>query len=169
MGERRGELSYLEAMAERVRPVLAASPRRSPAYGFCHGDLHPGNVCFDGDGRPTPFDFDSCGYGWRIYDLTVFLRNAYGEGCPRAWRDARWRAFLRRYRERRALEPAVMEALPHFLVARQIWLLGLDCAGRSEWLPQWRTADWFSGMVGTIHGWEAEFPDLGGPSGAGPG
>jgi Ser/Thr protein kinase RdoA (MazF antagonist) len=67
------DLAYLEGIAGRVRDRLGALPRTLPAYGLCHGDLHPGNVRFDTEGEPTLFDFDCCGYGWRAYDLAVFL------------------------------------------------------------------------------------------------
>ena len=161
------DLAFLEEVAERIRPLIVALPRDPPLYGLCHGDLHPGNVRFDLAGQPTLFDFDFCGYGWRVYDLTIFLWNAFGERRPKGWRDSRWRAFLRGYREIRPLDPAALEALPLFLVAREIWLLGLDCSGRGEWLPQWRTAEWFRSTVGTIRDMVAEYPILGGGAGEG--
>ena len=73
------DLMFLERTAERVRRCLAGLPRSSPAYGLCHGDLHPGQHLIDSEGQPTLFDFDFVWYGWRAYDLTVFLWNAYGE------------------------------------------------------------------------------------------
>jgi Ser/Thr protein kinase RdoA (MazF antagonist) len=73
------DLVFLETVAERVRHRLGELSRTLPGYGLCHGDLHLGNVCFDAAGTPTLFDFDCMGYGWRAYDLTIFLWNAYGE------------------------------------------------------------------------------------------
>ena len=91
---------------------IAALPRTAPEFGFCHGDLHPGNVCFAADGRPTLFDFDCAGWGWRSYDLTIFFWNAFGERRPKRWREGRWRAFLRGYQEVRPLDAAEKESLP---------------------------------------------------------
>lgn len=156
------DLTFLEQVAAQVRRHLAALPRQAPAYGLCHGDLHPGNARFDPAAEPTLFDFDFCGHGWRTYDLTVFLWNAFGEGRSKRWRADRWRAFLRGYREVRPLDEAALEAVPLFLVARQIWLLGLDCSGHTEWLPQWLTPAWFRAMVGTVRGWVADYPILAG-------
>ena len=102
------------------------------------------------------------GYGWRTYDLTVFLWNAFGERRPKRWRESRWRAFLRGYREVRPLPEDLDEALPLFLVARQLWLAGLDSADRSGWPPQWLTADWLRDMVGPVRTWVAEYPILAG-------
>ena len=153
-------LVFLERLAEHVRHRLLELPRTPPGYGLCHGDLHPGNVRFDADGEPTLFDFDCMGYGWRAYDLTVFLWNAFGEGRTKRWRASRWRSFLRGYQEVRPCPEGLDEVMPLFLVARQIWLMGVDCADRSGWPPQWITAEWLREMVRPIRQWVTEYPIL---------
>jgi Ser/Thr protein kinase RdoA (MazF antagonist) len=102
------------------------------------------------------------GYGWRAYDLTVFLWNAFGERRPKQWRESRWRAFLRGYREVHPLPEDFRELVPLFLVARQVWLMGLDCADRSGWPPQWINRDWLGQMVRSVHAWVGEYPILNG-------
>ena len=156
------DLLFLEQIAERVRHRLGTLPRTPPEYGLCHGDLHPGNVHFDAAGQPTLFDFDCMGYGWRAYDLTVFLWNAFGEGRTKRWRETRWRAFTRGYREVRPLPERLGEVMPLFLVARQIWLLGLDCADRGGLPPQWISPEWLHAMVRPIRTWVAAYPILAG-------
>jgi Ser/Thr protein kinase RdoA (MazF antagonist) len=156
------DLVFLEEMAERVRRRLMALPRTPPEYGLCHGDLHPANVCFDAAGQPTLFDFDCMGYGWRAYDLTVFLWNAFGERRPKRWRESRWRAFLRGYGEARPLPEELDEVLPLFLVARQIWLMGMDAADRSGWPPQWLTTEWLRDAIRPVRTWVNEYPILAG-------
>lgn len=155
-----GDLEYLTAVAGRVRAHIAALPRTLPGYGLCHGDLHPGNVRFGPDFAPTLFDFDCCGYGWRAYDLAVFVWNSYLERRSPTWREPRWRAFLRGYGAARPLQEGELDAVPYFLVARQIWLMGLDVRGQSDWLPQWLTPDWFGSMVGYVRRWVVEYPEL---------
>jgi len=156
------DLIFLEIVAERVRHHLLALPRTPPGYGLCQGDLHPGNVRFDAAGQPTLFDFDCMGYGWRAYDLTVFLWNAFGERRPKRWRESRWRAFLHGYQEVRPLPDALDAMLPLFLVARQIWLMGLDAADRSGLPPQWLTGDWLRDMVRPVRTWVSEYPIVAG-------
>jgi len=156
------DLIFLERVAERVRGRLGVLPCAPPDYGLCHGDLHPGNVRFDAAGELTLFDFDCMGYGWRAYDLTVFLWNAYGERRPKRWRETRWRAFRRGYQEVRPLPEGLDEVMPLFLVARQVWLMGLDCADRSGWPPQWIGPEWLQGTVRPIRTWVAEYPILAG-------
>jgi Ser/Thr protein kinase RdoA (MazF antagonist) len=156
------DLNFLELIVERVRRRLGTLPRTPPDYGLCHGDLHPGNVRFVGAGQPTLFDFDCMGYGWRAYDLAVFLWNAFGERRPKRWRETRWRAFRRGYQEVRPLPGGLDEVLPLFLVARQVWLMGLDCADRSGWPPQWITPEWLQTMVRPIGIWVGEYSILAG-------
>jgi Ser/Thr protein kinase RdoA (MazF antagonist) len=159
LGQHAEPMAELEAVAARVRTRLERLPRRMPDYGVCHGDLHPGNVRFDAKGRPTLFDFDCWGYGWRAYDLAVFLWNSYLERRTKGWRQSRWRAFLRGYREFRPLPQGFDDLVPLFLVARQVWLMGMDCAGSSGWPPQWLDAGWFETMNGFVRRWLEEYPD----------
>lgn len=154
------EVRYLVEVAGHVRAALTRLPRQAPEFGLCHGDLHSGNVRFGLDDVPTLFDFDLTGYGWRSYDLSVFLWSSYLENRPRRWRDARWRAFMRGYGRLRPLPSDLVETLPFFLVARQIWLLGLDCAGRSDQLPQQVNERALRLMVGFVRRWEVEYPAL---------
>jgi Ser/Thr protein kinase RdoA (MazF antagonist) len=156
MADYPAELAELQPIVDRVRSRLAMLPRTAPDWGVCHADLHPGNVRFVGD-RPTIFDFDCWGYGWRAYDLTVFLWNTYGEGRPKSWREARWRAFRRGYAEVRPLPEGLDELVPSFLVARQLWLAGYDCAGLCGWPPQWVHDGWLRSLLGQLQVWRAEF------------
>jgi Ser/Thr protein kinase RdoA (MazF antagonist) len=156
------DLVFLETVAERVNRRLQTLPRTPPGYGLCHGDLHPGNVRFDAAGAPTLFDCDCMGHGWRAYDLTVFLWNAFGERRPKRWRESRWRAFLRGYRDVRPLPEELDAVLPLFMVARQIWLMGMDATDRSGWPPQWLSADWLRDAVRPMRVWVAEYPILAG-------
>jgi Ser/Thr protein kinase RdoA (MazF antagonist) len=133
------------------------SPQSSDV-GLCHGDLHPGNARFADDGRPTLYDFECCGYGWRAYDLAVFLWNSYGERRPRRWRESRWNAFLSGYRSIRPLPAGIDSHLADLMAARQIWLTGLDFAGQSGYPPQWIGPGLLRSTLKSIGDWRAEFP-----------
>jgi Ser/Thr protein kinase RdoA (MazF antagonist) len=156
-----GDLEFLTRVAGVARERIATLERASPGFGMCHGDLHPGNVRFGDRLQPTLFDFDCCGYGLRSYDMTVFYWNSFLEQRSSNWQDSRWDAFLKGYGEIRSVPEDLHENLPFFLVARHIWLMGLDCSGQSDWLPQWLTPDWFSSMIGHIRRWTLYYPSLG--------
>lgn len=66
------EMAVFEAAARRVRGDLQELGYAGEAFGPIHRDLHLGNVVFDG-GRPGAIDFDSCGLGHYLLDLSVPL------------------------------------------------------------------------------------------------
>jgi Ser/Thr protein kinase RdoA (MazF antagonist) len=151
------ELAKLELVASEVKRRLESLLQQSSDVGLCHGDLHPGNVRFADGARPTLFDFDCCGYGWRGYDLAVFLWNSYGERRPRRWRASRWKAFLKAYSAIRPIPAGLDAHLADFLAARQIWLTGLDFAGQSGYPPQWVGPQLLRSTLTAIDGWFDEF------------
>ena len=63
----RETLASLQPIDSLVHTVMALETSNDE-FGIIHGDLHPGNVRFEGD-QVTFFDFDHCAYGWRAYDL----------------------------------------------------------------------------------------------------
>lgn len=76
-----GDLNFFTPYAEYLYSQLQELPVNGESYGIIHGDLNPSNIHLDQSGNITIFDFDHCGYGWRIHDLAViklcFERNTY--------------------------------------------------------------------------------------------
>lgn len=96
LADREQDFSFLKESAEKLAGYIKGKlPETAPVYGFCHGDVHSGNVFFAGD-KPTLFDFDCMGYGWRAYDICVyawnetFLDENYIEGS--VWKNI-WKAM----------------------------------------------------------------------------
>jgi Ser/Thr protein kinase RdoA (MazF antagonist) len=153
-------LESLTAMAELVRSRIKALPVTDGAYGLCHGDLHTGNVLFEEPDRPTLIDFDCCGYGWRAYDLAVFRWDSAGQGS-RSAQSRRWNQFLAGYQESRGLPEGFHDALPLFLVARTIWLMGLHVPLARQRVGLLMFSDrYFATLLGEIRGWVQEYPVL---------
>jgi Ser/Thr protein kinase RdoA (MazF antagonist) len=141
---------YLKELATRIRARIEAI-RAELEFGFCHGDLHGINAAFDGD-TVTMFDFDCCGMGWRAYDIAVYrwlleLRNI----------ASNWKPFLDAYQALRPLREIDLSAVPFFVAARYIWLLGLHTSnasflGRSFMNDQLYWNYWLK----LIHDWDAK-------------
>jgi Ser/Thr protein kinase RdoA (MazF antagonist) len=79
---------YLLEVIEQIKQQLACLTKTSPLWGVCWGDPHSGNVHFTSDNQITLFDFDQCGYGWRVFDLAKFLQVSLSAGINRKVRDA---------------------------------------------------------------------------------
>jgi Putative homoserine kinase type II (protein kinase fold) len=109
-----------ESIAKFINSTLS---KQAPFYGFCHGDLHLSNVFLNGD-KPTLFDFDCMGSGWRVHDIAVFLFNQ--SFSDNNYRDGDgWKSFLNGYNSIRPLVEAEIKAIPAFCALRSIWVVGV--------------------------------------------
>lgn len=133
LAARKRDYSYLEGLGRDLASAMESLPTDPPYYGWCHGDLQ-GNFHQDGDGRTVLFDFDCGGYGWRAYDIAVFehwwavigfLQGGGRSGGAR--RAQRWKAFREGYARVRDLTAEEEAAVPLFVAARHVWLMGLQC------------------------------------------
>lgn len=117
---------YLCEIAEQIKRQAPKLPCNSPIYGICHGDVHLGNVHFEHDNVLTFFDFDCCGYGWRVYDIATFQWMChFAVPGTHEEKDFLCDEFLRGYNTVRVCEQIEIEALPYFIAARQIWTMAI--------------------------------------------
>jgi Ser/Thr protein kinase RdoA (MazF antagonist) len=126
-------------------------------WGFCHGDLHAENSRQDQE-RIAFFDFDCGGYGWRAYDLAVFYRGLHGYGrrvMPE--QEPNWQAFLAGYQTQRPLSAADLAAIPYFVAARQIWMLGIHIVNAPKFGYERFSARYFTNVVSFIKDWHAAY------------
>lgn len=117
------DLRYVRETAEQVRSRLSAMQTSPGGWGIIHGDPHPGNCHFEGD-RPVFFDFDTCGYGYRAYDVAIYAGNREYPHRP---------AFLEGYQSVRPLSADELDALPALWRARVIWDAGDVMTMASIW------------------------------------
>ena len=108
-------LSFLERTARQLKEQVQRLSRDGGAYGIIHADLHGRNNHITLDNRLTLFDFDHCGFGWRAYDLAVFVG-----GQALEIREA----FVEGYQSVRRLSDAELAAIPTFVKIRPIWDTG---------------------------------------------
>lgn len=66
------DLQFLQAVVKELKSQIQAKAR-GWNWGLCHGDAFNGNIHRNKTGSLTIFDFDFCGYGWRAYDVAIFL------------------------------------------------------------------------------------------------
>jgi len=113
-------LSSAEEASEAILALLANEEEIEDSWGPIGGDFHPYNTHFNDNNRPAFYNFDLCGFGWRAYDIAVFLLNAkLMEGASRFSE-----AFFAGYYSVRPLSQNEHEAVAPFLTLRRIWLTG---------------------------------------------
>jgi Ser/Thr protein kinase RdoA (MazF antagonist) len=152
---RGNDILYIERLAERLGSDLA---KRADSLdtGICHGDLHGGNLHRGPEGILTFFDFDCAGIGWRAYDIAVFrwaTNFIRGEGGT----DESWEAFIRGYRSQRDLPQSELDAVPLFVAARQLWLMGLHAYEAPRAGASWLSNTVIGHYVGLLRHWDATY------------
>jgi Ser/Thr protein kinase RdoA (MazF antagonist) len=107
----------LDALAQRIRTQLDESTLEKLDWGFCHGDVHPDNARIDGE-HIALFDFDSCGFGWRLLDLAAYRLDARWHGKE----DVAWEPFSRGYLQIRPSAAKSLNLIGPFMILRYLWL-----------------------------------------------
>lgn len=92
-------------------------------WGVILGDCHRNNIIVD-DNKIIPLDFDLCGYGYRMYDLTtIYVSIKSIPNLDFSKKKKLWELFLEGYRKNRKIkiEKNIFNA---FCGARLVWVLG---------------------------------------------
>ncbi len=103
----------LRVVSEAEKIVAAAMEklgRSSQVYGLIHGDLNVKSFQVL-DGQPEILDFDTCGYGYYIYDLAVVVWDLFSRDDFASLKTA----LLHGYRSERQLSEQEERLLMHFV------------------------------------------------------
>ena len=135
------DIDFLEEVSEKTKERIgSAFHKDKPGYGICHGDFNPGNIRLDSNDNPVLFDFDFCGYGWRIYDISVYI-NAFSLGWDNTGMEKRKRrreAFLEGYRAVMQLSDNEFNNMYLFVPFRRIFNIGtLYISMSNTWGDNW--------------------------------
>jgi Ser/Thr protein kinase RdoA (MazF antagonist) len=153
--ERPQDVTYLRRIADDIREAVVEFDDRSLARGLCHGGATGANAHLDPRGEFTFFDFDGAGAGWRTYDLATFRWDLL-RACTRAKADESYEAFREGYREVRGLPRVEEEAVPPFVAAREIWLMGRRAALADEHGDAVLDDAFFDRSIHFLHDWYKE-------------
>jgi len=129
MKHRPDDIRFLSEISREVKRRLEYLPKTKPIFGICHGDLNLKNVYFKDSVKPTLFDFDCFGCGWRAFDIGVFLYSlvqTHELSSNRVkWMEA-FNEFLAGYNEERILNNDEYKAIKLFGLIRYIWGYGIS-------------------------------------------
>jgi Ser/Thr protein kinase RdoA (MazF antagonist) len=102
----------IDDMIIGLRRTLDKVPISNLDIGFCHGrNVHNDN------GSLTHFDFEFCGFGFRIFELATFNWGIWDDEN----RSELWSSFLQGYRSTREIGTEDLALVDTFVVIRQIW------------------------------------------------
>jgi Ser/Thr protein kinase RdoA (MazF antagonist) len=134
---RKGALEEIRIIAQNMREKVWKIRQDSKLpIGFCHGDIHLGNVKFSGN-FPTLFDFESCAIGPYAYDLACYWRKRILASQNESIRQKEWDAFLHGYQTTRSLQHSELAAIPALATLRAIWTMALPAQPGTRWGDDW--------------------------------
>jgi Ser/Thr protein kinase RdoA (MazF antagonist) len=139
--------------AARLRQRILDLPAARLEQGVCHGDLQGYHANVDGEGTLTFFDFDCGGFGYRAYDLAVFLWCCRLEDAV----DTRWAPFLAAYRQERAIAAVDVDAVGLFVCARYLWHMGVHTQNAADWGAAFLNDKYFSEHLNRLRQAEADY------------
>lgn len=128
---RESDFNYLRTTGTALKGKIAELASQFELdYGICHGDFHDGNVFFNKEDDVSVFDFDCFGYGWRAYDISVFLWSCVPPYNSKEEDDRKrmllWESFIKGYSSSKPIREEEIKAAFIFVAIRHIWFLGLQ-------------------------------------------
>jgi Ser/Thr protein kinase RdoA (MazF antagonist) len=153
LSHRPEDWDYLQRFAETLRHRILSMPSGALEQGTCHGDLQGYHANVAPDGTLTFFDFDCGGYGFRAYDLAVFLWCCRLEDAV----SVRWKPFLSSYRQTRSLNDLDLQAIPLFVCARYLWHVGVHTQNSPDWGIAFLSNDYFDSHLKRLRQAEEDY------------
>lgn len=150
LSHRPEDFDYLQTLSVELRSRIEELSH-DLEWGVCHGDLHGGNVHFHED-TLTQFDFDCCGYGYRSYDVSVYLWNKVMHKEKDAFENKNWTLFINSYQKIKPLSSTELSAIPLFVAIRDIWLMGLHTGNAPIW-GAWQNDHYFNEHIKFLRNW----------------
>ena len=119
---RRDDLTYLLGLSVKIELQLRELPQKPPFWSVCWGDPHSGNAHFTPDNQLTLFDFDQCGYGWRVFDIAKFLQVSLRTGLSRKVKEE----FIAGYQSISELTKMELDSLQALTQTAHIWMWAIN-------------------------------------------
>ena len=113
------ERRLIDRARAQVHDDLTAYGRSPRRYGLIHADLNLDNMLFDGE-RVIVLDFDDCGFGWHLFDLSTVWTLFHGSDLAEAMRAG----VVTGYRRERDLPDEELAHMPLFELGRAFSYLG---------------------------------------------
>jgi Ser/Thr protein kinase RdoA (MazF antagonist) len=151
--DRPDDWAYVQHFAATLREKILQMPASELEQAFCHGDLQGYHANVAADGTLTFFDFDCGGFGYRAYDLAVFLWCCRLEEAV----ATRWDPFLRAYRATRSIRDLDVQAAPLFACARYLWHIGVHTRNAPDWGNDFLNEKYFDTHLKHLRDAEADY------------
>ncbi|QMW05792.1 phosphotransferase enzyme family protein [Spirosoma foliorum] len=118
---------WLQQAAKRVETRIAQVNTSGFHSGYCHFDLLPKNMHFDGD-SVSLFDFDFMGYGWLVHDLVSFWQHlaleVYTGRMTQSAFEESYTIFLASYQTSHPISDQELALIPYLTLGFWLFYMG---------------------------------------------
>ena len=115
-------------------------------------DIWYDNMAVEKDNKITIFDFDFCGNGWHILDVSYFCKQLFFIESDKKQYKLKVQSFLNGYQEIRTLSDKEIKLIPKAGAAVFIFYLGIQ-AQRFDWSNIFLTENYLKMFIGRIKSW----------------
>jgi Ser/Thr protein kinase RdoA (MazF antagonist) len=118
---------FLQQAARQIETKIALVNTTGFLSGYCHFDLLPKNMHFEGD-SVTLFDFDFMGYGWLVYDLVSFWQHlaleVYAGRMTQSAFEEAYGIFLESYQSCHPISDQELALVPYLSLGFWLFYMG---------------------------------------------
>ena len=112
---------YLLDIRSKIYDGISKLSKENSDYGICVGDINLSNFHLNEKNEITHFDFDQCGYGYRVFELGKFISSVPNDET----KEDKVSSFLEGYESIRTITDIERTVIPHFEVASIIWVMAI--------------------------------------------
>lgn len=149
------EVRFLHSLADLLTAKFETAAREQLRWGAVHLDIWFDNLHIGENNHITFFDFDFCGNGWLVLDVSYFLFQLLATNLDENDYRAKAEHFLKGYTELSTLNEAERALLPYACLSIMIYYIGIQCDRFDYWTNIFVNEDHLRRMVGNLNRWMA--------------
>lgn len=146
------EMKYIKQITSKISKNFEESNLSENQKGIVHLDIWYDNLSVNKENEITIFDFDNCGNGLLILDVSYFCKQLFFIESDKNEYEMKVENFLNGYRTERILSEKEMKLIPEAGASIFIFYLGVQ-AQRFDWSNIFLTENYLKMFVGRIKTW----------------
>jgi len=146
------EMQFLKKSCTHLKTLFSEVPGNM-RNGIVHLDLWYDNMNIVDDSSITLFDFDFCGNGWLMLDITYFIMQLFNTEPDRGLYKTKLQSFMNGYQSITPIPDEEKRLLPIAGIAIWIFYLGVQSSRFDNWSNIFLSENYLKHYVGIIKNW----------------
>jgi len=147
------ERNFIDRLADHLYKELKGIKEAEVQKGIVHLDLWFDNIHFRNEEDITIFDFDFCGNGWLVMDISFFLHQLLVTNPNEQDYNEKAAKFLDGYETIKKLTDEERRIIPVLSLAIMVFYFGVQCIKFETWSNIFMNEDHFKRYVGMLKRW----------------